>query len=97
MTEFPKTLLHDHVVRDVQGVPLGRAILLMDDSYREGESLRVALLTVSVAKAKKVQSLVFYLDGLPYRVSPDTPALRIRQHGAVHRVNNFVLEPVAHG
>lgn len=92
--ELPKTFAQDHVARDRNGMPLGRVILYSDESYHEGHPFRVALLTVSVARAKKVQALTFYIDGIPYRIPPSVPDLRVRQDQAVHRVNNFTLEPV---
>jgi len=93
MSDLPKTFSQDHVLRDRNGSPLGRAILVEDDLYREGKPFRVALLLVPVHRTKKAQALDYYVDGIRYRIPPGVPDLKIRQSEGMHRVNNFTMEP----
>ncbi|GAF93990.1 unnamed protein product [marine sediment metagenome] len=94
VTIHAKTFEKDHVVRDSKGLPLGRIILRDDSSYEEGKPLDVALLTVSAMRTRNVMGLLYYLDGHPYRIPEDLPALRIVTAQGRHRVNSFIMQPV---
>jgi len=95
MTEFPKVFRHDHVLRDAKNMPLARVVLLDDRSYEEGKPIAVALLTVPVAKMKKVKGHLFYADGNAYKVPDDLSPLKLKEVAGKHMVNNFYLQPVS--
>ena len=95
MTVFPKTFRHDHVLRDEKNRPLARAILRDDRVYEEGEPIEVAILTVPVAKMKKVRGRTFWVDGVPYRIPDDLSPLKLKEVAGKHMINNFHLRPVS--
>lgn len=95
MTVFPKTFRHDHVLRDEKNRPLARVILRDDRGYVEGEPIAVAILTVPVAKMKKVQGRTFWVDGTPYRVPDDLLPMKLKEVAGKHMINNFHLCPVS--
>jgi|GEM_PF-5730419 len=90
----PQVFKHDHILRDENRIPLGRVVLLDDKDYEPGKPIKVALLTVPVAKMKSVLGWVFYVDGMPYKVQDDIHPIRVRETGGKHMVNNFTLVPV---
>ena len=91
---FPKTFRHDHVLRDEKNMPLARVILRDDRVYEPGQPIEVALLTVPLAKMRKVRGRVFWADGFAYQVPDDLPGLKLREAGGKHTVNNFSLQLV---
>lgn len=94
MSQFPKVFRHDHVLRDAKFRPVARAILRDDNDYEEGEPIALALMTVPVAKMKKVKGQLFYADGTAYKVPDDLSPLKMKEVGGKHMVNNFYLQPV---
>jgi len=92
-SERPRTFSFDHVLRDVNGRAVGRAILLRDSECVVGEPIRLAVLTIPVSLTKNPKSLRYYVDGTPYRIPSDLPPLKLSQSGALHRVNSFSLVP----
>ncbi len=94
MSIVPKTFKTDHIVRDVQGVPLGRIILRNEEDYTEGLPLNVVCLTVAEGVTLNVKSLDYYIDGFCYRIPENISSRRIMLVGGKHRVNSFTMEIV---
>jgi hypothetical protein len=94
MSPVTKTFIHDHVIRDPVGKPVGRVILLNDKTYTEGAPIPTAVLLVPAGATKNMLSFVFYIDGIAYRIPKDTPRGRILLSEGMHKVNHVVLQPV---
>lgn len=94
MKPITKTFKHDGVLRDANGAPVGRVVLLNDKAYTEGSPIPVALLLIPAGRTKNVLSYVFYIDGIAYRVPQDTPPGKVSLHDGMHKVNHVSLQPV---
>jgi hypothetical protein len=94
MKPVTKTFKYDRALRDADGIPVGRAILLNDKNYTEGAPIPVALLLIMAGKTRNVLSYVFYIDGIAYRVPQDTPSGKVSLHDGMHKVNHVMLQQV---
>lgn len=88
-----KTFKYDHIVRDVDNRPLGR-IVLIDNNYVIGESLKVLLLKLPKVFFDSVLGAELYIDGIKYRVPYTISDFRINKTKTDWIVSNFVLELV---
>lgn len=87
-----KTFRMDHIVRDVAGKPLGRAVLAQD--YEEGCDIGVAVMDVPRASVEFARRQVFYIDGVGYKISESTPEIKFTFVTNRLKINNFILKKV---
>lgn len=82
----------DKIVRDKEGRPLGRAVLL-DKNYKIGEKIPITILDVSKSKVKDLIDTTFYIDDFPYKIQKNISKLKVRSTSIRYMINNFYMEP----
>jgi hypothetical protein len=89
------TFIRDRLVRSKEGLPLGRVVLVDDNSYEKGvATLYVALLECPTERVKNLFQTDFYIDGILYRVQDKVNMLRISKLKNKTCVNHVYLERV---
>jgi hypothetical protein len=84
----------DHVLRDRNNMPIGRAVVKDGFKFKKGIPIPVDLLMISEGKTSRPENLTYYVDGHPYRIPRNTPRVRFLTANGRHHVNSFILEPV---
>lgn len=87
-----KTFASDRILRNEQGLPMGRAVLVGD--YEPGKDIAMAVLEVFNALPTTVKNLVFYVDGEKYKVPADHPDAKMSVSNGKLLLNNFFLVKV---
>jgi len=82
----------DGLVRNAQGIPLGRVVLA--EPYVKGEDIKVATLTVPKSQNGSLLGSTYYVDGLPYKLPADLPEVKITRYRNRWVADTFVLERV---
>lgn len=86
-----KTFIKDRLVRNKEGIPVGRCIILDDSMYEEGKALSIVLLKIPMSYYTGFNYI--YIDGYAYNLPKDIPSIRKSRNGPNIILNTVVLEP----
>lgn len=82
----------DKIVRNKEGIPIGRAIL--KDSYEPGSDIALVLLNVPRSLVVSLLDTIFYIDDCPYKIQHDINKVKVTMTPIRYTINNFYLKPV---
>lgn len=85
-----RTFIKDRLIRDKNGIPIGRCVLLEDSAYEEGKSLSVVLVKIPISYYNSNDSI--YIDGSSYRIPKKAAMVRKNTDGRNIILNNVILE-----
>ena len=89
--DYFKTFKYDHLIRDEQGVPVGRVVMRNDSLYEAGEDIQIALLTIPVQFKESILGSFVYADGFRYKIPQTLPNFRVNKRGLNWVASSFVL------
>jgi len=87
----PGTFKYDHVLRDVRGVPVGRVVMLDDDSFEPGKDIQIAILKIPVQFREGILGSFVYVDGYRYKIPERLPEFRVNKRGRDWVASSFIL------
>lgn len=82
----------DKILRNKDGVPIGRAILR--SSYKVGSDIALVLLIVPKSLIISLLDTIFYVDDHPYKIQNDINPIKITTTSIKYMINNFYLKSV---
>jgi hypothetical protein len=82
----------DGLVRNAQGIPLGRIVLA--EPYVKGEDISVATLTVPLNQSESLLGSMYYIDGQPYKLPDDLPTVKLSKYRNRWVADSFILKKV---
>ena len=88
----PNYFSRDHIVRDSNNRPIGRAVLKED--FLPYQDLKVVVLKVPLSKisSRSVLGMTVYINEEPYMIPKDLPISKVSSSSLDHRVGLFVLK-----
>ena len=87
-----KTFERDRILRNKQGRPIGRVILV--DKYKESDRIPIAVVEIPRSLTGDPTKIDMYIDGRKYKLQDNINRIKIGGDSFRHLINGVYLELV---